>query len=344
VSKGVNVQDPWVTLGECLNSASPVPTLIWGGGIEYLDEDQRTQPWISFFSHDTQTLQALDLPVETRVFPSEQTFERLIVRLPSSKELLGAMLGWAQRSLIGARECWVFGHKMEGIRSVEALLAGIGSEPESLRIKRRTRVLTSQLGESDGTDSMPELRRTISVGHDNVQCVSLPGIFAHGRLDKGTSALLAFLARHKPTKRIVDLGCGSGAIGLFLAQRWPEASVTLYDKSALAVIAAKESAELNGIENVKIVAQPVTEIPKEPWHGMVVSNPPFHDGKETRTDLIHDFAQAAKSQMRPGAVFLAVANRHLPYRKALSQTFHSVEIAWEDNHYCIWRCKGPRKT
>ena len=156
--------------------------------------------------------------------------------------------------------------------------------------------------------------------------------------------MLSFLSRHKSSTRVVDLGCGSGAIGLFLAHRWPESQIKLYDRSALAVIAARESVSLNNLENVSVFASPVEAIPREPWHGLIVSNPPFHQGKETRTDLIVSFAQAARRLMRPGATFLAVANRHLPYRKALNEVFHSVEIAWEDNAFCIWRSKGPRKT
>ena len=342
--KTVDVRDPWVTLEECFASATECPTLLWGDGIEYLAKDLRNLPWLSFFTHDAYTSSQLEMPQETRIYPDGEPFERVIIRLPASKEQFRAMLAWAQHKLVGARECWVFGHKNEGIRSAEKLLSDIGTEAECLRLKRRTRVLRTTLSPQDNSHEPVTNRQLITVGSSPIQCVSYPGVFSHGRLDPGTAALISFLSRHKPTSKIVDLGCGAGPIGLFLAHRWPESKIKLYDRSALAVIAARESMKLNNLENVTIAAIPVDAIPREPWHGLVVSNPPFHQGKETRTDLIGEFAQAARHQMRPGASFLAVANRHLPYRKPLNEVFHSVEIAWEDNSYCIWRSKGPRKT
>ena len=343
MSKAVDVRDPWITLSECFDAVGPIPTLVWGDGIEYLDKEHRERSFLSFFTHDCVTADALGLTRETRVFPDGQHFERVIVRLPPSKEKLQSMLAWAERRLVGARECWIFGHKNEGIRSTEKLLSDIGAEVTCVRMKRRTRVLATRLSPCPIKQLPAPQRKLVPIGDGSVQCVTYPGIFSHGRIDAGTTALIHYLSRHKSRTRVVDLGSGAGPIGLFLARRWPEAEVKLYDRSLLATLAAQEGAALNKIANVTIDAQAVHAIPKEPWHGLIVSNPPFHQGRETRTDLIGDFAAAARRLMRPGASFLVVANRHLPYRNPLSEVFHSVEIVWEDSSFCIWHSKGPRK-
>ena len=53
---------------------------------------------------------------------------------------------------------------------------------------------------------------------------------------------------------ILDMGCGSGVLGLTLAAERPESRVTLADVSADALTLSKENAERLGLENISIVA------------------------------------------------------------------------------------------
>jgi 16S rRNA G1207 methylase RsmC len=67
------------------------------------------------------------------------------------------------------------------------------------------------------------------------------GVFAQGRLDVGTAVL--FRETTPPRGgRILDLGCGYGAIGLAIARAVPSASVTAVDVNERAVLLANENA------------------------------------------------------------------------------------------------------
>jgi 16S rRNA G1207 methylase RsmC len=72
-----------------------------------------------------------------------------------------------------------------------------------------------------------------------------PGVFSHGELDEGTLAL-SENAAIEPTDVVVDLGCGSGALGLAAAARARLA--VLVDSSVRAVQSAAASARRNGLE------------------------------------------------------------------------------------------------
>ena len=70
------------------------------------------------------------------------------------------------------------------------------------------------------------------------------------------------LAAHRPVRRIVDLGCGTGSAAVILAQRFPDAEVVAVDQSAemLARLQAK-AARLGLTDRVRVVEADLDE----PW-------------------------------------------------------------------------------
>jgi release factor glutamine methyltransferase len=67
-----------------------------------------------------------------------------------------------------------------------------------------------------------------------------------------TEELVEWLITHitPAPATVLDLGCGSGVIGLSLAAAWPQAQVTLADVSPEALSLARENAAALGLENV----------------------------------------------------------------------------------------------
>ena len=80
---------------------------------------------------------------------------------------------------------------------------------------------------------------------------------------------------HDQPVRILDIGTGSGCIGLTLAKELPQSQVTVLDISAEALTVAKENAIALGV-NVTFVQQDilaVTELMNT--YDVIVSNPPY---------------------------------------------------------------------
>jgi len=77
-----------------------------------------------------------------------------------------------------------------------------------------------------------------------------------------------------PEPRVLDVGTGSGAIALAVADEHPGARVTGLDRSRAALELARENAEATGIA-IDLVEGDATEaLPPGPWD-LVVSNPPY---------------------------------------------------------------------
>jgi len=97
------------------------------------------------------------------------------------------------------------------------------------------------------------------------------------------SALLAdFVVRksRKRTKRVMDLGCGSGIITVLLAVNLPELLIDGVDISSVAVDCATKNAELAGItervNNIKDDLRNFRDLWKPESYDLVVSNPPYY--------------------------------------------------------------------
>jgi 16S rRNA (guanine1207-N2)-methyltransferase len=73
-------------------------------------------------------------------------------------------------------------------------------------------------------------------------------VFSTQRIDEGTLLLLSHLpvgAQDIQPKRILEMGCGYGALGLPIALKYPEADVELVDRDLLAVEWCQHNANLN---------------------------------------------------------------------------------------------------
>ncbi len=77
------------------------------------------------------------------------------------------------------------------------------------------------------------------------------------------------------SKKILDLGTGTGAIGLAIASERPHDKVTAVDYQPEAVELARKNAEWNEIENIQIFRSNWFEAITENRFDLIVSNPPY---------------------------------------------------------------------
>lgn len=75
-------------------------------------------------------------------------------------------------------------------------------------------------------------------------------VFSTQRIDEGTLLLLQNLPKSVPT-RILDMGCGYGALGLPIAKKYPHAHLEMVDRDLLATKFTRRNAEKNRLSNVE---------------------------------------------------------------------------------------------
>jgi release factor glutamine methyltransferase len=87
------------------------------------------------------------------------------------------------------------------------------------------------------------------------------------------------LIRDLPEPRVLDVGTGTGAIALAIADEHPGARVTALDASPGALALARENVEATGLAVELVEADAIEGLPPGPFD-LVVSNPPYVGGHE----------------------------------------------------------------
>ena len=141
-------------------------------------------------------------------------------------------------------------------------------------------------------------------------------IFARGRLDPATR-MLAEAFEIPPEAAVLDLGCGSGVLGILAALLEPSSHATLVDSDPLAVEASRRNAALNGASAVSVYLSDVLhELPGQTFD-VVLMNPPFHRGRVRDTSISERFIAEASRALRPNGAIYLVCNRFLRYEPIL---------------------------
>ena len=104
------------------------------------------------------------------------------------------------------------------------------------------------------------------------------GTFSSHGLDPGTALLIENLTL-RPTDRVLDLGCGWGAVGVAAAKSVPEGNVVLTDVNRRAARLARENLERNRVKNAEVrVGSLFAPVANETFD-VIATNPPFHAGR-----------------------------------------------------------------
>lgn len=253
-----------------------------------------------------------------------ETAKRVILLWPKSKPQAMALL-----NIIAATQpsCYVIGANDAGGKSIGNNAQELCQSVEKIDSARHCTLWELSLKPRGTTNWLSYAQ---SFKYLEQSYITLPGVFNHGKLDIGTSILLEYVP--PPARgKVLDMGCGSGVIGLSLKIRQPQLAVTLADVDALALQSARlNCARLN--LNAEVIASDGFENIKGRFD-FIFTNPPFHQGKETDYAFARNlFAQAAQYLTHDGQLWL-IANRHLPYEDWAAEYFSSVQIMAQEQGF-----------
>jgi 16S rRNA (guanine1207-N2)-methyltransferase len=127
------------------------------------------------------------------------------------------------------------------------------------------------------------------------------GVFSASRLDPGTALLIENLGLGR-SDRVLDLGCGWGAVGVAASRSSPAGEVVLVDVNRRAARLAEQNLARNAVTNASVrVGRGFEPIGSETFD-VVVTNPPFRAGREPLLALLAE----VPGHLRPGGRLLLV--------------------------------------
>jgi 16S rRNA G1207 methylase RsmC len=186
-----------------------------------------------------------------------------------------------------------------------------------------------------------DFRRTFTgrlFGH-TIELESRPGVFSHGRVDDGTLSL-ADVATLEPDSRVLDLGCGSGALGTAAALTARRGYAVLVDSHARAVEAARATLARNGASrnSLVILGHDLSSLSVGSVD-VVLANPPYFGDYR----ILEHFTRESRRILAPEGVYYCVTKTPDRAEEIVRRHFEHCERTMRRS-YAVLRCSGRKGT
>ena len=168
-------------------------------------------------------------------------------------------------------------------------------------------------------------------GIDPLTFTSFPGCFCHRRQDEGGLALAEVVSKDLSTsiqhsslnpRRLLDMGCGCGLVGLLIARAVKGVSLVGVDSHSRAIEAANLNAQALGVEAEMILSDNGTPARMDGTFDVFVGNPPYYSDYR----IAEVFLDTAKRALKPGGVCYTVCKNAAGLEPVQRQYFPDVEI------------------
>ena len=136
------------------------------------------------------------------------------------------------------------------------------------------------------------------------------------RYNSDSLILYDFIAKLNPKGNILDIGSGSGIVGLLVKRDFPTISLTQIDIQSLHVKLTCKSAKLNKLDS-KVLHVDIREHKFEEKFDFIVTNPPFyHEGSQKSEDIalnisrysellpFNELCQGVSTNLKPRGSFI----------------------------------------
>jgi 16S rRNA (guanine1207-N2)-methyltransferase len=166
-----------------------------------------------------------------------------------------------------------------------------------------------------------------------VKVVSRPGVFSHRRLDLGARALIESLDETEENglerqwvgdgARVLDLGCGAGAVGFAAALRALRVRVHAVDSMPRALECVARGAAQNGVADrvtTQCVADGSIDAPRS--FDLVLGNPPYY----SKHRIAEIFVSTARRALRPGGRVHLVTRQPDWFVERMARDFTNVRV------------------
>lgn len=152
--------------------------------------------------------------------------------------------------------------------------------------------------------------------------------FSPKSIDKGTMFMLSKVQVTEEDK-VLDLGCGYGVVGIFVAKEIGGEHVVMSDISEEALALTNSNLERNELNSVRVIkSNGLKEIPDNDFT-LILSNPPYHADFSVAKAFIED----GYKHLVLGGRLMMVTKRLVWYQNKITSVFGGVKVFEQDGYY-----------
>lgn len=161
------------------------------------------------------------------------------------------------------------------------------------------------------------------------------GVFSKNNIDVGSEVLMTTAETVDfPKGNLLDIGCGYGPIGIYLAKAFPNRLIEMIDVNERAIDLAQLNAKENEASNVQIYSSNLFEEVENKKLAGIISNPPIRAGKT----VVHEILEKSHDYLVEGGYLLIVIQKKQgapSAKKKMLEVFGNVERINLDKGYWI---------
>lgn len=151
------------------------------------------------------------------------------------------------------------------------------------------------------------------------------GVFSKNNIDVGSEVLMTTAETVDfPKGNLLDIGCGYGPVGIYLAKAFPNRLIEMIDVNERAIDLAQLNAKENEASNVQIYSSNLfAEVENKKFAG-IISNPPIRAGKT----VVHEILEKSHDYLVEGGYLLIVIQKKQgapSAKKKMQEVFGKVE-------------------
>lgn len=170
----------------------------------------------------------------------------------------------------------------------------------------------------------------VNIKDINMKFKTSDEVFSPKNVDKGTLAMLS-VVECDDSDKVLDLGCGYGIVGVFLAKVIGPTNVVMTDIDERAIELSRENIALNDVQGIRLYQSDGFKNISENDFTVILSNPPYH----TDFSVPKEFIQKGFNRLTIGGKMYMVTKRKDWYKNKLISIFGGVKI-WEIDGYFVF--------